>query len=421
MAKTHIRQSLNPTGVGRTGGVIPSDSIIRSIGKWADALEPRATPVSSRIKKSEAVDQVKHEWGQSYHTPLDGNLGGALANNATSVNFGSGAGKLLHQYAVVEITDYADANETILDYASRELVVVTDVSPSDTATVIRDVANRTNATTPASGAWPTHSSGAYWRIVGVAMPHNKDFALSPVTRGDMLYNFPQRFYGMVGADLAAQNTPTYEIKGNPMLRDFEVETMRLKHLLERTVVSGVRMEGDGADLPYTMGGIDWMIVTYAPAGNIVNCSGQVLSVYDFEELLRSQYKNIEDGGAKTLLMGPDTAAIIDTLLNPYRKAEMSTTSANFQVEKLQFRWGTLEIQPTQHLPEGRIIITDFSDIELKPYKGLNWSTKELATDGPYDRRAIFGEFTLVLNRPARHAIIHNFSLNRDMYPTREFF
>lgn len=418
MARTDFAGALlNPVSSSRTGGLIPSDNVIRSIASWADALEPRRTPILTRCGKGKAVDQVKIEWGQSYHTPVSGTIAEALDTTETGIDLASGNGKFLQPWMVLEVIDWADAGKTRLDYSTREEVIVTSIS-TDTATVKRG---------NGSGTGVTHSDGAYWAVCGVAMPYNTDFQMSPFTRGDLLYNFSQRYYGMVGADIAARNTPTYETSSDQMLRDLEETTMMQKWYLERTIVSGQRLEGDAANtttggttsVPYKMGGIDYFITNHS--GRVNNLGGRTLSAYDLEDVLRDMYKEVDDGGAKTLIMGVDTAAIFDTLLNPIRQATVTDTKVNLVVDTLKFRWGTLEIMPTQHLPEGSILFVDFGDIKVHPYKGVAWSTRSVATDGPYDRMAVFGDYTLTLDRPARMGKIHNFSTDLNNYPRKEFF
>ena len=312
MAKTNFGGTLlNPVGANTTGWTIPSDSIIRSVASWADALEPRRTPVLTRCGKGKAIDQIKIEWGQSYHTAVSGKLGATVTTtDGTSITLDTGEGKLLQPWMVLEIMDWADTGKTRLNYDNREEVVVTAIS-GDTITVQRE-ANNTKKHESANGQ--------YWAVAGVAMPYNTDFALSPFTRGDLIYNHPQRFYAEVAADVAARNTPTYETSGDQLLKDLEEQTMLLKYYLERSIVSGVRQSGDAAatgastnQKPYKMGGIDYFITNHS--GRVLNLNGKTLSAYDLEGHLRDMFKEVDDGGAKTLLMGVDTASIFDSLLN----------------------------------------------------------------------------------------------------------
>lgn len=412
------RNRLNPLPTSRviggtnqniTGGLIPADNVVIQIAGWADALEPRRTPILSKIKKGKAVDQIKLEWGQSYHTPVSGTVNETLTDSDLTITLASGEAKYIQKWMVLEIIDYV-AGTTRLDYTTREQVLVTAEPANDNDVVVQR---------GFGGTAKAHTTGCYWAVTGVAMPYNENFSLSPFTRGDRIYNVPQRFFGMVGSDVAARNTPSYEYSGDQMLADMKTETLRQKFFLERAVVSGLRYDSTSSTTPNAMGGIKYFIETASPHN--YNLGGKTLSAYDFEDLFRTMFKEIDDGGAKTVLMGPDTAALWDTLLNPYRQATIKDSSVNLMTDSMKFRWGTVNIEPTIHLPEGEILIVDFSDISLHPYKGCDWQTKTLATDGPYDQMALWGDFTLKVERPTRMARLHNFNMDPNAYPRREFF
>ena len=419
MATTNsVGKILNPLSNAFTGGVVPSANVIVDVSSWADALEPRRTPILSRCKKGKAINSIKHEWGQSYHTPISGTINEGLDNSETAIDVASGEGDYLQPWMVLEIIDWVSGSSTRLDYSTREEVVIRSIDGTDTITSVQRGAGGTTAV--------THNSGAYWGVVGVALPYSTDFQLSPFTRGDRLFNYSQRFYAEVSADVAARHTPDYEIKGDVLLHDLEEQQMLLKHYLERAIVSGGRQAGDAngsptttTQNPFKLGGIDYFITNHS--GRVVNMSGKTLSAYDLEDILADMYKEIDDGGAKTLIMGVDTARIFDTMLNPIRQATMSDSSINLMVDKLKFRWGEVEINATQHMPEGSILFVDFKDISVHPYAGCNWSTKTIATNGPYDKMAVWGDFTVKVDKVTRMAKLHNFNTDLTAYPRREWF
>lgn len=413
-ATTSPGTSLNPLSSAVSGGLIPAANVIINVSSWADPLAPLLTPVSNRCQKGAAWDQVKEQWGQSYRTAVSGTINEALDTTETAIDLQTGEGNLLYPYAVVEIIDFVSGSSTRLDFSTREEVIVLTTDADGILTSLRG---------NGSGTGVTHNDGAYWAVCGTAMPYNRDFSLSPFTRGDQLFNHPQRFYGMVGADVAARNTPTHETKGDPLLKDLEEETVRQKFFLERSVVSGERLTGDGVDgaagIPHKMGGIRYFIENHS--GRVNNLGGVTLSAYHLEDIIRDMYKEVEDGGAKTLLMGPDTATIWDSLFNPVRQATMKDTSATLHVDKLNFRWGNLDLMHTRHMPEGEILLVDFKDISLHPYKGTSWSTKTIATGGPYDEIAIWGDYGLKVDRVTRMGMLTNFNADLNAYPRREFF
>ena len=412
-----VGKTLNPLSTSVTGGVVPAANVIIDVGDWADAVEPRRTPVLSRAGKGKSVSAIKHEWGQSYHTPISGTIAEALTDSETDLDVATGQGAYLQPWFVLEIIDFYSGT-TRLDYSTREEIVVRTVDGTDTVPAIQRGAGGTTAV--------THSSGAHWGVCGVALPYSTDFQLSPFTRGDRLFNYPQRYYGEVSADVAARNTPDYEHKSDVLLADLREQTMLQKHYLERALVSGGRQEGNAngtptttTQNPYKAGGIDYFITNHS--GRVNNMSGRTLSAYDLEDVLADMYKEIDDGGAKTLLMGVDTARIFDTMLNPIRQATVKDTSINLVIERLKFRWGEVDIQATQHMPEGSVLFVDFSDIKVLPYKGCNWSTKTIATKGPYDMMAIWGDFTFEIQKVNRMAKLHNFNTDLSAYPRREWF
>jgi hypothetical protein len=418
MATTNsVGKILNPLSTSVTGGVVPAANVIIDVGDWADAVEPRRTPVLTRCRKGKSVNAIKHEWGQSYHTPISGTIGEALDDSETAIDLASGNGAYMQPWFVIEIIDYISGT-TRLDYTTREEIVVRSTDGTDTIPAVQRGAGGTTAV--------AHDSGAYWGVCGVALPYSTDFQLSPFTRGDRLYNYPQRFYGEVSADVAARHTPDYEHRSDVLLADLREQTMLQKHYLERALVSGGRQEGNAngtptttTQNPYKLGGIDYFITNHS--GRVENMSGRTLSAYDLEDVLADMYKEIDDGGAKTLLMGVDTARIFDTMLNPIRQATVKDSSVNLTINTINFRWGQVEIQHTQHMPEGSILFVDFSNIRVMPYSGCNWSTKTIATDGPYDKMAIWGDFTVEVQKVNRMAKLHNFNTDLAAYPRKEYF
>jgi hypothetical protein len=425
---TYAPSLLNPVSDAIAGGRMPSGNVIINISGWADAQERQQTPILNRVGTGEAVNSIKFEWGQSFLTPVEGTLGAATSASSTEITFydsdhAAGGSKLLTPWMVVEIVPYLDTGRTRLDYANREEVIIRTIGGSDVATVIRQNGGGS------VGTWAVHADNSYWRIIGVAAPYNRDFVMSPYTRGSRIYNHPQRFMGMVGADVAAQNTPDYEFSGNRMLDDFKKETARQKYFLEQAIVQGTLLEGNNFDvpagsdttvIPYKMDGIDSLITKHS--GNVTNLGQDRLSPWAIEAIMREQMKTMVDGGAKTILAGIDTSMIFDMLLLPMKgNAGLNETEINIMTSRFKTRHSTIEFDETHHLREGVLLMVDFSDIKLHPYKGCSWSTKVVHTAGPYDQKAIWGDYMLTAQRLQRMAKIHNFTVDLDAYGRRAFF
>lgn len=405
---------MNPVPAARTGGTIPTGNEIISVAKWVDALEPRKTEILDRIKKSGfTVESLKYQWGQSYRLPFSSTTTAVLDATETAITLVANEGKFFQYAAVLEIIDYKTNGQ--LDMTTREEVWVATMA--DTAPVVV----RGNM----SGTGVAHAAGAYVGQIGTALPYATEFKLTPVYRGDQLFNYPQRFYAEVAADKAAQHTPTWEHKSNILYSDFEDAASYQRWLLEQTVVLGTRFEGDGngqfaatTQKPYKMGGIDYFITNHS--GRVVNLNGGKLTTSSFESILREMYKEIEDGGSKTLLMSADAAAALDTIITPFRIADEKTTSMTLFTEKLKFRWGTLEIMPTQHLKGDVIYFVDFDKMAVVPYAGCDWSTQEMPVNAPVDMRAFWGDFCFLMEAPHSMAKLYNFTTDLRLYPGQNF-
>lgn len=407
---------LNPLSTSRTGGVVPAANVIVDVGDWADALEPRTTPILTRCKKLPTGKAIKHEWGQSYHTAISGTIGEALDSSETDLTLASGEGLLMQPWFVLRVTDFFDGT-TRKDHSTSELILVRATDGTDTIPSVQRGMGGSTA--------QAHDSGAAWEVVGVALPYSTDFQMSPFTRGDRLFNYPQRFYGEVGADRVARGIDDYENKGDILLKDLKKETIKQKHLLERAVVAGGRHEGDAngtpttsTQTPYMTGGIDYFITNHS--GRVVNMAGATLSAYDLEDIMADMYNEIDDGGAKTLLMSVNTARTFDSFLNPIREATVSDDTINLTVNKIRLRFGEIEVEHTRYLDDGVILFVDFSDIGVYPMPKANWSTEKIPTKGPYDVMAIWGEFGVEVREVTRMAKLHNFNTDLSAYPRREW-
>lgn len=419
--------SLNPVSDSIAGGRIPSGNVPINISGWADPLERQDTPFLSRIKMGEAVHGIKNEWGQSFTTPIEGRLGAAATASSDELtlydeNGNAGGGKLVTPWMVLEVAPYLDSAKTRIDTTLKEQLIVRAVS-GDVITAIRD----NNAT--AQGLWPTHVNGSYWRIIGVAAPYNRDFVMAPYTRGSRIYNYPQRFMGMVGADIAAQNTSDYEFSGNRYLSDFKNEVKRQKVFLDRALVEGKMLEGNnfdvpvGADLdviPYKMDGIDSLITKHS--GRVTNLLQARLSPWDIEAQMRDQFKDLTNEGAKTILCGVDTSTVFDYLFLPFMGGfGKDVKSMDLGFKSFETKFGKIEFSMLHHMEEGKLLFVDMGDISLHPYKGCSWSTKNVPTAGPYEQKAIWGDYTMKAVKLQRMAKMHNFTVNLDSYGRRAYF
>lgn len=394
----------------------PALNKIRDVASWADALEPRSTPLLTKIGKRKARSSRPFYWGQSVRTGIATTLASGRSANATTMAVAAGNYTLFKKWHMVAITNYVSGTNR-LDPNSRAIVWLNADPTTDTITVVPNMAGTTD---PVGG----HLTGALVEIIGTAEPELHNHTIDPVTRGYQVSNDFQRFVGGVSADKRPQKINTYEHKsGNPMMADMENVQLDLKVQLEKSVLynkaasAGVDAGFENASTrPSTLGGFRAYITT-----NAKNLGGELLSPYQIEDLARDQAKKIEGGGAKTMLMSYDTAAIWDTMLNPYRRADFQTTSMNLTLERVRLRWGTYEFGISHWIPDGEIWFLNFKDMGIVPFEGLDWHMKRHETDGDYDWISQSGDFSFMLENESRMAFLYNFNNDLDSYARKEMF
>ena len=406
MTKLFLRQAENTYDTGVTNGTIPLANKKINVVDWVMRLEPYETPMLSTIGIGDEIDQDIFYWGQSYQTPQTSNTAEAVDLTETAIDVTTNHGELFSKYMGVAITDYKAGSSTLLDLTTRELIWLNADVSNDTLNCVRGVGGTTAA---------THSSGAFVEIVGSAMPQLNDFSITPITRGDQAYNYFQRFQTSAVADEAARKQPTWENPGDILLDDMAEKAKIEKIHLEKAIFQGGRQRGVPGVTPDMFGGIDTFVTT-----NVTNVGGARLSVYTIQDELRDLYKAVGDNKATKFVMGPDTAAMFDTLLNPYREATWDTTTVSLSLKNVNMRFGNFDILMHRYCPEGIVYGLRFDKMKIHPFKGRNWQTKDIATDGPYDRKGLSGDFSFKL--AAEHTMfkLHNFDVNPDSYPRGEY-
>lgn len=387
----------------------PADNKIRYVGPWADALEPRATPLLSAMRKVGAINTRPHYWGQSVRVGMSSTLASGINDSVTTFSVAANGGVYFKKWHVAQITNYVTGT-TRLDPTRREIVWLGAETNVD---ALQSVTRGAAGTTAIA-----HDAGAFIEIIGTAEPENENHTKDTVARGFQVGNDFQRFVGGLQADKRAQVQPSYERRsGNQMMADFEDVQRDLRVQLEKSIIFNKDSQaGNSTGQPSMLGGIRKFITT-----NVTDLNNAVLSAYDIETLMRAQKKAVSDGGATTLLASYDTAAIWDTMANPYRRMDMDDNTINLTLERIRTRWGTYTLGISHWLPDGEIWVVDLRDMEYMPFEGLDWHVKRHETDGDYDWISFSGDFSFRLRREARMALIKGFESDLDAYPRKDYF
>lgn len=387
------------------GGTTSTAEHMDVVSQWVKALEPWQTPLLDLAMSNEEISQEVHKWGQSYRIDFDSALTAAVASaGATTLTVADG--NIFQIGAIVEVYEPL-ANTNIPDPAKYEQMRVTDIA-GNVLTVVRGHGGST--------ARAAHAIDSVVNFLSTSEALNSEHSEAPRVRGAQFFNYPHRFQAKLQSDIRTQNMPTWEHPGNGFLNDFSEETIKQKILLERQMFRGLRQQGVANSVPSTFGGIDYFLAT-----NVVDLSGSDLSFNDLDDVTATLWTNTGDPSKLKIVCSMETARILDTTIDPIRRSEYRSDDAvNRVVRSYGFRSGTYTIEPTRNVPDGVIYLLDFNNINVRPFKGLNWHITERkgsehAVD--HDIKAISGDFTLEVLAEHSMAKIFNFNGDLDAYLT----
>jgi hypothetical protein len=406
MATTTFRQGQTTydRSTFTTGGTAIGAHMVRDLRKFMDNPERRDTPFLNSISKGGAVSQIKHEWGMRAVNARGSTVGvGGITNVATALPVATGHGVRFQQGHVIRVYEAATPD-------TFEHMWVTAAPAADSLTVKR-------AQGGTSGT--AFTAGATIKIIGIAMPELPTYPQGPVVRGDLFYNYPQRFMTKVQVDLARENTPDYENSGSWLNYDAAQKTADLKMDLERALIYGRRQLGTpetSPKEPYMMSGA----LHFAElGGNVYDLGGAVLDIEDLEEAASDLFDLVGNMQGKDLAMSNATRRIFNRLIGIKQYRTTSETKANLTWTSVDF--GNAEYRFTAYpdIPDGVILIYNKRYISYHPYKGMDWQSTDRGqeeTDGPFIERNILGQFTCQVEAPTTSAIIKDFSIDLTAYP-----
>lgn len=403
MAGTAIRpQTLTPLASG-VGGVIQGDAatghLQRHVDKFFRALEPRRTAFLNKVKKAEAANQVKIEWGQKFRRPLATTFGASYTSGATSLTVATGDGAILQQYMVLRAID-STTNDEIF-WLSADMPASGDV--------ISGVKGAQGGTSAAN-----HASGVTLEIIGTAIPYGVDHVQSPTYAGQFVYNQFQRFGGSINADKAQLATPDWEnLSPKKMAELIREEAANQKYMLQKAVLYGGRQAASNSTTPRTpgmMGGWREFVTTH-----VTNKSQQPVSIWDIDNLASAAWYDVEDEVALTLVMSMNMKRALGRRVAPLREFTHTANSVDFRLNSLMLDVGEVNIMVVPEFPEGEIWGVNFDMLELVPYVGLDWHFSDLPASGEYEWQAVSADYSFRVKAEHSQFRIRNIATNLDLY------
>jgi hypothetical protein len=258
-------------------------------------------------------------------------------------------------------------------------------------------------------------AGAELTVVGGATPEGADADNMVTTGFEDLYNYTQNFEDVVElSDVQHASLIRGDENSGELLARKERE---LAEKLQNTLIIGQRVKDD-ASKTYTMGGLKYMIDTYAPAANSMDFGGNIWAsdtsvigkIDDALDLIANKafekpvmyvgakfmrkFKFIQDDLAQTTLREKSRGiGVVRTY--------MSHLFGDIDVVLLQERAG---------LMDDLVFFVDESMIGYKAHRNLGWHTYPLARTGQSYRWQVCGNYTFKADNPSAMVYLYNLGL-----------
>ena len=406
------RGGINSGSFGVTGGSgFPGDAATghgqRQFLKWIDAFNTNKTQFLASLDKLSPVNGIgKIEWGIKSIMPHRVALGEALDNSETEITLASGHGARVQQGQIIFIPVDASGN-------AEEFVWVEAAPTADSlGTVVRGFAGSSAV---------AHDNGTICELLAPAMPELSDHPLSPVTFGDMFYNYPQRIPQKLQIDDRANVAPNMEFpNGNILSGRVKEKAEMAKVWLQKQFILGQRspeVYNPSAKRPSATSGLRHFSIL---SGNSYDLEDQLLTHYTFEDVLGDLWETVDDEAGTHAACNMRTKRLLDMSFNPLRQATMTDTTADLRVERVKFSVGTMEFHIFRDIPDGEIYVYNPEYLGYAAVEGLDWHTVYRKagedTQGDYQEVSISGDFAFMAFAPSTMAIIHGFETDRTAYP-----
>lgn len=379
-------------------------SIEDLVTKYPAQKFPLLNRLNGKIFDKE-VDHKKYEWKQEALRPVTDVANGAISStSATSIT------------ATTSGVFYVD---DVIQIDSEQMIVTAVASDGVTLTVVRGWAS--------SAA--THSNGATIYRVGVAAKEGADADGSVVQGLTDLYNYTQIFEDVVQLTGSEEEAFLYRTdKGSDNASNqITTKQQELMEMFQTALILGKRND-DTATKRRTLGGLRYMIDTYAPAANVVSMGGSsawtTQSTY-IPSAVTSPYSQAQqklDDLIQQLVFKRANPTAIYVGYKTLRRMMLwdvgivtKTDVDNKRGYKVPARYlsqvGELDIVliPGNALDD-LIFVVDESKIGFKAWKNRGWFTEKMAKTGDSSKWQVLGEYTMKVALPETQGYLHTLGL-----------
>lgn len=401
MAATTSNTALNQYSSAVSGGTTPADLFIRDVPDWTRLLRRTDTPLLKLIGglsgKAPSVPMNKAEWGWGSPDPMEDQAAEAIDGSETDID--------VDNYSYWQVGDILRIDD--------EDMLVTAMSGSPTLTVVRGFRGTSAA---------SHDDDSKIYKIGIAIRENQDDPLSPLTQGEVDYNYHEIVIFNWQMSERAKVTPTYESRNFASDRFKQELQKKMEYTapvyLERMLIDGLRFLGSSSS-PSTMGGLRQP--SYVTTRNTVAASGP-LTEQAFLDTCQDLYELVGlDKMGRTVMLGSFAKRIINSWYNDSRRTSGSDSKISVNFDTIQTDFGDFRFVINYQLDRLGHSDTMYwlnpDEITMRPYaSSTGWKTGMLATNGWYDRGFLRADVTTIWQNPDARAALSGFSTNEADYP-----
>lgn len=376
-------------------------SIEDLVGKYPAKKFPLLNRLNGKVF-DKVVDNPKYQWKEENLRPVKDTLNGAIADTSTTS-------------VTVDTSGVFNVDDVIL--IDSEYMIVTAVSSGTGLSVVRGW-NSTAA---------THSDGATVMRVGVAAREGADADGAVVQPLADLYNMSQIFEDVVELSGTEEEAFLYRTKeGNDNASNqITTKQQELMEMLQTAIVLGVRND-DTTNKRRTMGGLKYLIDTYASANQVVDMGGatawttETSSTVSGSGITVAQQK-LDDLIQNLVLERSNPSAIYVGYKTLRKMMNWDATKFRFERDdkargyqppaKYFSQAGELDIVqiPGETLND-YIFVVDEGRIGYKAFRNRGWFTERLAKTGDSSKWQVLGEYTVKVSTPKVHGYVKNLGL-----------
>ena len=317
---------------------------------------------------------------------------------------------------VVDLTVAADATTLVVDTAG--VFNKDDVfrKPDGELCLVTRVDGGTRLTfRTLSGTAETLEAGDELTVVGAAAPQgaNADDMVS-VGKED-LFNYTQIFEDVV--DLSGTAHAAL-IRGEENSGQLIARKQReLTEKLQNTLIIGTRTKDD-ANKVYTMGGLKYMIDTYAPAANSMDFGG---NIWGSDSAVIAKLDDAFDIVANKAFEKP-VMYVGAKFMRKFKFIQDDTTQSTFREKArgvgvvrtyMSHLFGDIDVvllQERAGLMDDLVFIVDESTLGYKAMRNRGWFTTPLAKVGDSYRWQVLGEYSFKMDMPESAVYLYNLGL-----------